>query len=65
VVRLFVASGVDAARLTASGYADNRPVESNDTPDGRARNRRVTLLIIAGPADGGGNGGANGNGSGA
>jgi len=60
-----VASGVDAARLTASGYADNRPVESNDTPDGRARNRRVTLLIIAGPADGGGNGGANGNGSGA
>jgi chemotaxis protein MotB len=50
VVRLFVASGVEASRLTASGYADNRPVESNDTPEGRARNRRVTLMIIAAPA---------------
>ena len=49
VVRLFVGAGVDPARLTASGYADNRPVASNDTPEGRARNRRVTLLIIAAP----------------
>ena len=47
VVRLFVASGVDAGRLSAIGYADNKPMESNDTPDGRARNRRVTLMIIA------------------
>jgi chemotaxis protein MotB len=51
VVRLFVASGVDPARLTASGYADNRPVESNDTAEGRARNRRVTLFILASPPD--------------
>jgi chemotaxis protein MotB len=58
VVRLFVASGVIPVRLTASGYADNRPVESNDTPEGRARNRRVTLLIIAAPP-----GGAEGNGT--
>ena len=49
VVRLFVQSGMDAARLSAVGYADNRPVESNDTPEGRARNRRVTLMIIAAP----------------
>jgi chemotaxis protein MotB len=49
VVRLFVGGGVDPARLTASGYAENRPVESNDTPEGRARNRRVTLMIIAAP----------------
>jgi chemotaxis protein MotB len=58
VVRLFVASGVNPARLTATGYADNRPAESNDTPDGRARNRRVTLLIIAAPP---GAGDTNGN----
>jgi chemotaxis protein MotB len=64
VVRLFVASGVSPARLTATGYADNRPVESNETPEGRARNRRVTLLIIASPPGEGGNIGA-GNGSGA
>ncbi len=47
VVRLFLAHGVAANRLTAIGYADNRPVEDNDTPEHRARNRRVTLLIIA------------------
>src|SRR5207237_624589 len=47
VVRLFVTSGVNPARLTATGYAENRPVETNDTQEGRARNRRVTLLIIA------------------
>lgn len=47
VVRLFVASGVEPARLTAIGHADNRPVEPNDTAEGRARNRRVTLLILA------------------
>jgi len=52
-VRLFVATGVSPARLTASGYADNRPMEPNDTPEGRARNRRVTLMIIAAqPGDG-------------
>jgi chemotaxis protein MotB len=56
VVRLFVSSGVPPARLTASGYADNRPVESNDTLEGRARNRRVTLLIIAAPPGGDPNG---------
>jgi chemotaxis protein MotB len=65
VVRLFVGSGVDASRLSATGYADNRPVESNDTAEGRARNRRVTLLIIASPPDGGSGGAAVGSGSGA
>jgi len=47
VVRLFMQNGVDPARLAAIGYADNRPVESNDTAEGRARNRRVTLMIVA------------------
>jgi len=50
VVRLFTASGVAPQRLTAIGYADNRPVDDNDTPDHRARNRRVTLLILSDPA---------------
>lgn len=46
VVRLFLATGVPAARLVAVGYADNKPVEGNDTLEGRARNRRVTLMIL-------------------
>ncbi|WP_374244532.1 flagellar motor protein MotD [Zoogloea sp.] len=45
VVRLFVESGVQPARLTAAGYGDQRPVADNATPEGRARNRRVTILI--------------------
>ena len=46
VVRLFMATGVEAGRLSAVGYADNKPVEGNDTAEGRARNRRVTLMIL-------------------
>lgn len=46
VVRLFIAAGVAPARLAAVGYAEHKPVESNDTPEGRARNRRVTLMIL-------------------
>ena len=45
VVRLFVDNGVAPPRLVASGYADTRPVDSNETPEGRTRNRRVTVLI--------------------
>jgi chemotaxis protein MotB len=47
VVRLLIDNGVKATRLTALGYGENRPVESNDTEEGRARNRRVTLMILS------------------
>jgi chemotaxis protein MotB len=45
VVRLFVAAGVPPQMLTATGYGEQRPVASNDSEDGRARNRRVAILI--------------------
>lgn len=45
VLRLFADAGVAAYRLTAIGYADTRPVEPNLLADGRARNRRVSILI--------------------
>jgi chemotaxis protein MotB len=47
VTRLFVENGVAPGRIVVIGYADNRPVASNDTPEGRARNRRVTVMILA------------------
>lgn len=47
VIRLFVEHGVLATRLTAVGSADNIPVAPNDTPEGRTRNRRVTVTILA------------------
>ncbi|MCC2681372.1 MAG: OmpA/MotB [Nitrosospira multiformis] len=49
VVRLLIGSGVEAARLTAVGYGENRPVDSNDTEYGRTRNRRVTIMILSNP----------------
>ncbi len=45
VLRLFAESGVPADRLTAIGYGDTRPVEANDSIEGRARNRRVSIQI--------------------
>jgi len=47
VVRLFIDAGVAPQRLTATGYGEQRPVASNETAEGRARNRRVTILIEA------------------
>ena len=46
VVRLFIGQGVKAKRLTAVGSADNHPVLANDTAEGRARNRRVTITVL-------------------
>jgi len=45
VTRLFIDSGVRPDRLTAAGYADQRPVADNATEEGRGRNRRVTILL--------------------
>ena len=43
VVRLFIDTGVDPRRLTATGYAEQRPVADNAEPEGRQRNRRVAI----------------------
>lgn len=45
VVRLFVETGIRGDRLTAAGYGDQRPISDNFGEEGRARNRRVTILI--------------------
>jgi chemotaxis protein MotB len=45
VVRLFIDYGVDPRRMTATGYADQRPIDDNATIEGRARNRRVAIAI--------------------
>jgi chemotaxis protein MotB len=49
VVRLFVENGIAPERLTAAGMASYRPVADNDTAEGRARNRRVTVMVLAPP----------------
>jgi chemotaxis protein MotB len=46
VVHFFNRLGVPADRLAAIGYGEHRPIASNATEDGKARNRRVTLMIL-------------------
>lgn len=45
VARLFIDAGVDARRLSAAGFAEQRPLADNSTPEGRMRNRRVSIRI--------------------
>jgi chemotaxis protein MotB len=45
VVRFLISNGVQAARLSAVGYASLRPIASNATPAGRALNRRVEIVL--------------------
>lgn len=40
--------GLDPARFVVAGYADTRPVATNDDSSGRARNRRVDISIVRG-----------------
>ncbi|MDQ2078071.1 flagellar motor protein MotD [Marinimicrobium sp. ABcell2] len=45
MVKLLERDGVAAERLSAVGYGEHQPAASNDTPIGRAQNRRVALMI--------------------
>jgi chemotaxis protein MotB len=38
--------GVPQERLSIAGYADTAPIASNDTAEGRARNRRVDIVLL-------------------
>ncbi len=40
------ARGVEASRLDAVGFGEMRPIESNDTEEGRQNNRRVEFIIV-------------------
>lgn len=39
-------SGIPATQFAIQGYGNTRPIASNDTPEGRARNRRVEITLI-------------------
>jgi chemotaxis protein MotB len=46
VVHLLMAEGIAPPRLAVIGLGEYRPVQSNDTPEGRNANRRVLLVIL-------------------
>lgn len=46
VVNYIVSNGIDEFRLVAQGYGETVPLESNDTDEGRAFNRRVEFKVL-------------------
>jgi outer membrane protein OmpA-like peptidoglycan-associated protein/ABC-type nitrate/sulfonate/bicarbonate transport system substrate-binding protein len=49
IVDYLVNRGVDLSRIVARGNGPSKPISSNATPDGRARNRRTDILFIPAP----------------
>ena len=45
VLNSLLAAGIEADRMTAVGYGDARPVASNETAEGKRRNRRIEFLV--------------------
>jgi chemotaxis protein MotB len=45
VVRDFVSNGVLSRRVSLAGYANQEPIASNSTPEGREKNRRVEIVL--------------------
>jgi len=44
VRKQLISMGIKEARLTSKGYGESKPVNTNDTPEGRAENRRVEFV---------------------
>lgn len=53
VLEYFVSSGLRNERFSVSAYGPTYPMVSNETPEGRAQNRRVEILIKTTPFIGG------------
>lgn len=45
VVKLLIAQGVASRQLSAAGYGEFDPIATNDTNDGRAKNRRIEITL--------------------
>lgn len=46
VLEYLVLQGIDRSRLTAKGYGMEQPIDTNDTEEGRANNRRTEFKVI-------------------
>lgn len=45
-VKYLVSKGISESRLVAKGYGKDQPIVANDTPDNKAKNRRVEMKVI-------------------
>ena len=46
VTRFLQQQGIDTDRLSAVAYGEWKPVGDNDTPEGRAKNRRIEINLV-------------------
>ncbi|MBK8255819.1 MAG: OmpA family protein [Polyangiaceae bacterium] len=46
VTKVLVDAGMEPSSLSAGGFAEFAPAASNDTPDGRKRNRRMEIILV-------------------
>ena len=42
---LLVKGGIEESRMTTQGFGQDNPVASNDTEEGKAKNRRLELVV--------------------
>ncbi len=47
VKQYFVSKGIDASRIQIKGRGESNPIASNETPEGRAKNRRIEIKILS------------------
>ncbi|MFV0360840.1 OmpA family protein [Tropicimonas sp.] len=48
VADYLIKHGIDAKRITTRGYGESHPVATNDTDEGRSRNRRIEFTVVDG-----------------
>lgn len=48
VKNFLVGQGIAPSRLSTAGFGSEKPLESNNTPDGRSKNRRVVIRLVPG-----------------
>jgi chemotaxis protein MotB len=46
VAKLLISEGVQASNVSAAGFAEFDPVGNNSTPEGRAKNRRIEIILL-------------------
>ncbi len=47
IVRAMIENGIPAKRMAATGFAENYPIDTNETPEAYARNRRIELKLTS------------------
>ena len=46
VLNYMIGAGMEPKRVSAAGYADTSPVATNDTPENKAKNRRIEITLV-------------------